>query len=173
MKVKTLSLLHFAMVLVTAAYGVMVPESPLDYWFMIFILCIFFGWTIFDGHCPMTLVTQRSLNKKYKNSLESVDLLTVFGEKSYFETFIFLKIINCFQLLSIYNVFTRNGFPLLSLVPFAAFYGLSYLQNKWVNGLFFLWFGGFLVYLILRISQRLQSGQGFFQTFEPSPAEPR
>jgi len=167
---KIQSFFHFALVLATAGYGVMVPENPLDYGFMLFVLCVFIGWTIFDGHCPLTLATQKTLSKTYRTSLESVDLLTVFGDKEYFNTFLFLKIVNCFQLLSIYNVFTRNGFPVLSLVPFAAFYGLSYLQNKWVNGLFFLWFGGFFVYVILRISQRLQNGPGSSPVFGLSPA---
>jgi hypothetical protein len=154
--IKIIGFLHSLFCIFNAVYGFVFPKNVFDYGFLTIVLGTYISWTLYDGHCPLSLYVEHSLDKKYAKSLDSVDIMLFLGEKYYIPLLIFFKFLFLLEFFSIYIVFIRNDISAYFLIPFVVYYGLSYLQNDVIDKLFFVFFASLLLYVLVQLFKTLR-----------------
>ena len=140
MILKFIAFLHLGTTIFNALYF-LIPKTWFDFVFLTWIYVSFLSWTLTGGQCAISYFLKKYCLECDQTSIDSDDMIGVFGPK-YQD--IMRKCMNCLfalNTLSISCIVLRNKLPIfIYLLPLFAYYGLSYLRNVIINGIFFVIF---------------------------------
>jgi hypothetical protein len=142
--IKIVGFIHLCLMVVNASFFLL-PKSKFDYLLLIYQYAAFFSWTVLNGKCAISYLARKPEDK----SIDTNDVLLLFGPKLKAYVAVVVKILLGFQLLSLFVVLKRNRVNLwVGLTPLVVYYGLTYLQNSTINRVFSCIFPLYIIYFL-------------------------
>ena len=152
---KVVGAVHLFLMMVCNFYAFLFPKSQLDFVFLFYEYGTYLTWTLFEGQCPISYYYRRwylPKNSQHKDSIDTNDVLTLFGNKHYGAMKVLLYVGSAFLVWTFVKVFQRNRIPVLfGLWPFPVYYALTYAHNPWINRVFTLVFLYYLVFTVQKL----------------------
>jgi len=149
--------LHFFVSFLLSLYGFLTKKNWFDFYYLLYNYITVLSWTFYNGDCLITYYYIKQTNPNYKagDFRENSDLHLVFGKKyvnllkKYHS--LLVGILFSLSVCSIYRVFIRNNFSIVSIFLMLSFYISYYISIMAKFNLHFWFFFplfGCLLYLL-------------------------
>ena len=124
MRKEAILLLHFFLICYMCLYAFVCKRSRWDYFYLLFVYCIIFQWTFYNGECSLAYYYKKTDDPDYVAGKDfKTDYDIAFGHYFWFSAYTYIR--NIAFILSVLLVARRNSVPLFLYGSFFALFGLS------------------------------------------------
>ena len=121
---KAILLLHFFLICYMCLYAFVFKKSRWDYFYLLFIYCIIFQWTFYNGECMLAYYYKRADDPTYVAGTNfNTDYMLAFGDQFWFGPYTHLR--NLAFVASVFLVSRRSHVPFFLYGSFFVLFGLS------------------------------------------------
>ena len=130
---KAILLLHFFLICYMCLYAFVFKKSRWDYFYLLFIYCIIFQWTFYNGECMLAYHYKLADDPTYVAGANfNTDYELAFGDQFWFQPYTYLR--NIAFLASVFLVSRRSHVPLFLYGSFFVLFGLLIASSLWYTG---------------------------------------
>ena len=124
MRKEAILILHFFLICYMCLYAFVCKRTRWDYFYLLFVYCIVFQWTFYNGECSLAYYYKKTDDLDYVAGANfKTDYEIAFGHHFWFNTY--TKVRNIAFGLSVLLVSRRNSIPFFLYGSFFALFGLS------------------------------------------------
>lgn len=121
---RAILLLHFFVICYMGLYAFVCKKSHWDYFYLLFIYCIIFQWTFYNGECMLAYHYKRADDPAYVAGTNfNTDYMLAFGDQFWFGPYTHLR--NLAFVASVFLVSRRSRVPFFLYGSFFVLFGLS------------------------------------------------
>jgi len=124
MRKEAILILHFFLICYMCLYAFVCKRTRWDYFYLLFVYCIVFQRTFYNGECSLSYYYKKTDDPDYVAGTDfKTDYEIAFGQYSWVGAYIYLR--NIAFGLSVFLVSRRNSIPFFLYGSFFALFGLS------------------------------------------------